>query len=173
MLELEEDESSVSQLLIEAALVGEEATVNDALAHKLVDVNYRGTVSLRVKYSDTVQQEEAPDQVKIEYEEFKTDVTPLFAAAHAGHINITRKLLVISFSAPKMENLLIGCRNTQTLFFFSLLMKRIPADMLYAILSSSALVMRFVSFQGFCSRSLKSHYLREPKFSGMFEILDL
>ncbi|KAH9558803.1 hypothetical protein CY35_06G026300 [Sphagnum magellanicum] len=93
VLELEEDESSVSQLLIEAALVGEEATVNDALAHKLVDVNYRGTVSLRVKYSDTVQQEEAPDQVKIEYEEFKTDVTPLFAAAHAGHINITRKLL--------------------------------------------------------------------------------
>jgi hypothetical protein len=103
VLELEEDESSVSQLLIEAALVGEEATVDDALAHKLVDVNYRGTVSLRVKYSDTVQQEEAPDQVKIEYEEFKTDVTPLFAAAHAGHINITRKLLVISFSAPKME----------------------------------------------------------------------
>jgi len=93
VLELEEDESSVSQLLIEAALVGEEATVNDALAHKLVDVNYRGTVSLRVKYSDTVQQEGAPDQVKIEYEEFKTDVTPLFAAAHAGHINITRKLL--------------------------------------------------------------------------------
>jgi hypothetical protein len=95
--EAEEDESSISQLLIEAALVGEEATVNDVLGHKLVDVNYRGTVNLRVKYSDTVQQEEAPDQVKIEYEEFKTDITPLFAAAHAGNINITRRLLVSSW----------------------------------------------------------------------------
>lgn len=120
VLELEEDESSVSQLLIEAALVGEEAIVNDALAHKLVDVNYRGTVSLRVKYSDTVQQEEAPDQVKIEYEEFKTDVTPLFAAAHAGHINITRKLLVISFSAPKMEtfSLVVEIPKPRVFFFF-------------------------------------------------------
>ncbi|GLJ55644.1 hypothetical protein SUGI_1195080 [Cryptomeria japonica] len=85
--------AAVSQRLIEAALQGDIDTVVDCLGNALVDVNYIGTVSLRVKCTETVLHEEAPDEVKTGYEEFKTDVTALFAAAHAGHVDITRRLL--------------------------------------------------------------------------------
>ncbi|KAH9317374.1 hypothetical protein KI387_019143, partial [Taxus chinensis] len=83
----------VSQRLIEAALAGDIEIVDNCLIDALVDVNYIGTVSLRVKCTETVLHEEAPDEVNIGYEEYKTDVTALFAAAHAGHVDITRRLL--------------------------------------------------------------------------------
>ncbi|BBN03698.1 uncharacterized protein MPTK1_2g25620 [Marchantia polymorpha subsp. ruderalis] len=91
----ENDEDRISRQLIEAALSGDEQAVLEALEHELVDVNYRGTVSLRVKYTDSIQREEVADEVKFDYQEFRTDVTPLFAAAHLGHIGITKKLLTV------------------------------------------------------------------------------
>uniref|UniRef100_A0A0D6QRK6 Uncharacterized protein n=1 Tax=Araucaria cunninghamii TaxID=56994 RepID=A0A0D6QRK6_ARACU len=99
-----------SQKLIEAAYKGDVKTVADCLANPLVDVNYKGTVSLRVKCTDIVQHEEAPDEVKIEYEEFKTDVTALFAAAHAGNVELVRRLL--SAGADVNQKLFRGYATT-------------------------------------------------------------
>eukprot|EP00249_Psilotum_nudum_P021651 c28188_g3_i1 orf=387-2627(-) len=83
----------ISQRLIEAALIGDGDTVCEVLSNDLVDVNYIGTVNLRVKFTDSVQREEVADEVVINYKQFKTDITPLFAAAHSGHANILRRLL--------------------------------------------------------------------------------
>lgn len=89
------DELSLrSQRLIEAALGGDLECVTECLVLEAVDVNYIGTVSLRVKCIETVLREEEADEVEIEYRDFVTDVTPLFAAAHSGHVDIARKLLV-------------------------------------------------------------------------------
>lgn len=99
-----------SQGLIEAAHRGDLKGVVDSLANPLVDVNYIGTVSLRVKRSEIIQHEEAPDEVKIEYEEFKTDVTALFVASQAGHMDIIRRLL--SAGADVNQKLFRGYATT-------------------------------------------------------------
>ncbi|KAL2645151.1 hypothetical protein R1flu_012738 [Riccia fluitans] len=88
-------EDRISLQLIEAALSGDEQAVHEALEHELIDVNYRGIVNLRLKSTDTIQREEVADEVQIEYQEFRTDITPLFAAAHVGHLGITKKLLSV------------------------------------------------------------------------------
>ncbi|KAL6006548.1 hypothetical protein ACLOJK_032041 [Asimina triloba] len=82
-----------SQRLVEAALSRDAERVAECLSRGDVDVNYVGTVSLRAKCSETILWEEAADEVRIGYEEFRTDVTALFAAAHSGHLEVARKLL--------------------------------------------------------------------------------
>ncbi|KAL0913364.1 hypothetical protein M5K25_016819 [Dendrobium thyrsiflorum] len=90
-----------SQRLVEAALNGEVEVVEESLAaaiagaarEVLVDVNYIGTVNLRVKCAEVVLGEERADDVRIGYEEFRTDVSALFSAAHSGHVEVVRKLL--------------------------------------------------------------------------------
>ncbi|KAK9282765.1 hypothetical protein L1049_010986 [Liquidambar formosana] len=57
---------------------------------KTIDVNYIGTVSLRVKCVESVSREEA-SKVKIEYREFVTDITPLFATTHLDYVEIATK----------------------------------------------------------------------------------
>lgn len=83
-----------SQRLIDAALQGDINWVSQSLMSQAVDVNYIGTVSLRVKCLEFLLREEEADEVEIQYRDFVTDVTPLFAAAHSGHVSIARKLLV-------------------------------------------------------------------------------
>lgn len=91
----EKDElAEPSQRLIEAALSGDVEFVTESLKSKTVDVNYIGTVNLRVKCIETVLREEEADEIEIQHRDFVTDVTPLFAAAHSGHVDIARKLLV-------------------------------------------------------------------------------
>ena len=90
----EGDENDASRMLIDAALRGDELLVDEILQNEAVDVNYMGIVNLKVKHTDCIQHEEAPDELKTEYIEFKTDVTPLFSAAHSGHVEIVKKLLV-------------------------------------------------------------------------------
>ncbi|KAG0474836.1 hypothetical protein HPP92_014522 [Vanilla planifolia] len=88
--------------LVEAALMGDMGLVEESLAAAgagagsdvLVDVNYIGTVKLRVKCAEVILAEERADEVRIGYEEFRTDVSALFAAAHSGHAGIIRKLLL-------------------------------------------------------------------------------
>ncbi|KAJ9706392.1 hypothetical protein PVL29_001751 [Vitis rotundifolia] len=82
-----------SQRLIDAALQGDINWVSQSLMSQAVDVNYIGTVSLRVKCLEVLLREEEADEVEIQYRDFVTDVTPLFAAAHSGHVSIARKLL--------------------------------------------------------------------------------
>lgn len=88
------DRDELSQRLIEAALDGDAERVNECLGSEAVDVNYIGTVSLRVKFIETVLREEEADELEMGYSDFVTDVTPLFAAAHSGHLSVARKLLV-------------------------------------------------------------------------------
>lgn len=88
-----EEEHAVSQKLIEVALNGDEVLVDEILGNAIVDVNFMGTVNLTIKLTNTVQHEEAPDELKVDNVQYKTDVTPLFAAAHAGHVDIVKKLL--------------------------------------------------------------------------------
>jgi len=96
------DEGSArSQRLVEAALRGDVEVVDASLrgdgdddGEVGVDVNYIGAVTLRVKCTETVLREEMPDEVRIGYEEFRTDVSALFAAAHSGHVDVVRRLLV-------------------------------------------------------------------------------
>jgi hypothetical protein len=59
-----------------------------------VDVNFIGTVNLKTKKTEIMLHEESAHEVRVEYEEFKTDVTALFLAAHSGNLTLVRKLLV-------------------------------------------------------------------------------
>ncbi|KAL6005789.1 hypothetical protein ACLOJK_006362 [Asimina triloba] len=99
-----------SQRLVEAALSRDAERVAECLSRGDVDVNYVGTVSLRAKCSETILWEEAADEVRIGYEEFRTDVTALFAAAHSGHLEVARKLL--SAGADVNEKLFRGYATT-------------------------------------------------------------
>ncbi|XP_072956164.1 uncharacterized protein [Typha angustifolia] len=104
------EEGSSSQRLVEAALRGDVEAVEECLREEMVDVNYVGAVVLRAKCTEAVLREEAGDEVKIEYQEFKTDVTPLFAAAHSGHIEVVRRLL--SAGADVNQELFRGYATT-------------------------------------------------------------
>ena len=58
-------------------------------------VSFIGTVYLRARKTEVVLHDESPHEVRVEFEEFKTEVTALFLAAHAGNVALVRKLLVI------------------------------------------------------------------------------
>ncbi|KAJ0049616.1 hypothetical protein Pint_14791 [Pistacia integerrima] len=99
-----------SQKLIEASLRGDIDCVAQVLTLNTVDVNYIGTLSLGVKCIETLLREDEADEVEIEFRDFVTDVTPLFAAAHSGHVEIARKLL--SAGADVNQELFRGFATT-------------------------------------------------------------
>lgn len=90
-------EAEVSQRLVDAAHVCDLKRAKECMADPFIDVNFIGTVSLKAKRTEVVLHDEAPHEVCVEYEEFRTDVTALFLAAHAGNLKLVRKLLVLSF----------------------------------------------------------------------------
>ncbi|KAJ1410615.1 Ankyrin-2 [Sesbania bispinosa] len=90
-------ETEMSQRLVEASHRGDTETAFECLASPLVDVNFVGTVSLKSKTMEIVLQDESPHRVQSVYEEFKTEVTALFLAAHSGNLTLLRKLLVTLF----------------------------------------------------------------------------
>lgn len=90
-------EDDVSHRLLEATLSNDLKSAYECIADPLVDVNYVGAVSLKAKKTELVCRHESPIEVLFEYEEFKTDVTPLFLAVHAGNVALVRKLLVNFF----------------------------------------------------------------------------
>ena len=85
----------VSQRLVEAAYANDFKAALECLADPFVDVNFAGTVCLNSKKTEIVLHDESPSEVLVEFEEFNTDVTALFLAAHAGNAKLVRKLLVI------------------------------------------------------------------------------
>lgn len=91
-------ETEMSQRLVEAAHRGDTDTAIECVANPLVDVNFIGTVSLKSKTTEIVLRDESPHRVHSVYEEFKTDVTALFLAAHSGNLTLLRKLLVSNAS---------------------------------------------------------------------------
>ncbi|KAM5568156.1 ankyrin-1 [Rosa sericea] len=86
-------ETEVSQRLVDAAHDNDPKSVYECLDDPLVDVNYVGTVCLKSRKTEIVLKGESAHEVGVEYEEFKTQVTALFLAAHSGNLTLVRKLL--------------------------------------------------------------------------------
>ncbi|KAG8503609.1 hypothetical protein CXB51_001790 [Gossypium anomalum] len=86
-------EEEVSQRLVDALHGNDLKLASECLADPFVDVNFIGTVSLKSKKTEILLHEEAAHQVLVDYEEFKTEVTPLFLAAHVGNMFLVKKLL--------------------------------------------------------------------------------
>lgn len=84
----------VSQRLVDAAHVNDLDLAMELLADPFVDVNFVGTVCLKSRRTELVLHGETATEVRVEFEEFKTEVTPLFLAAHNGNATLVRKLLV-------------------------------------------------------------------------------
>lgn len=86
--------TEVSQRLLESAHSNDDVSAFECIADPLVDVNYVGAVWLNVRKAELVCRDESPIQIRFELEKFKTDVTPLFLAAHNGNVALVNKLLV-------------------------------------------------------------------------------
>ncbi|KAK9934423.1 hypothetical protein M0R45_021568 [Rubus argutus] len=86
-------EAEVSQRLVDAAHENDPSSASDCLADPFVDVNFMGTVCLKSKKTEIVLNGESAHEVRVEYEEYKTQVTALFLAAHSGNLTLVRELL--------------------------------------------------------------------------------
>nr|GEV15000.1 hypothetical protein [Tanacetum cinerariifolium] len=98
---VEDYQDKISQRLIEAAHVNDNKVAFECLADPFVDENYVGTVCLSSKKSEIVLNDESATEVKVVLEEFKTNVTPLFLAAHDGNVTLVRKLLTVGANVNK------------------------------------------------------------------------
>ncbi|KAH7681116.1 26S proteasome regulatory complex subunit PSMD10 protein [Dioscorea alata] len=105
-----DSEAEASQRLVEATHRGDARAVAELLMDTMVDVNYPGTVCLRGRRAEVALREESPDEVRIELEEFRTDVSALFLAAHSGNLPLVRKLL--SVGADVNQKLFRGYATT-------------------------------------------------------------
>ncbi|XP_021746562.1 ankyrin-3-like [Chenopodium quinoa] len=91
------ESAAASQRLIDAILAGDSKLAFDLLSDPFVDVDFVGTVTLRSLKTELVPNGESTHRVVSEFEEFRTDVTALFLAAHSGNLILLNKLL--SFKA--------------------------------------------------------------------------
>lgn len=91
-------EAEVSQRLLEASLRNDLSSAHQCLADPFVDVNYIGAVCLKIRKTGVHLREESPIQLRVSYEEFRTDATPLFVAVTNGNAALVTKLLVNSAS---------------------------------------------------------------------------
>ncbi|CAH8327752.1 unnamed protein product [Eruca vesicaria subsp. sativa] len=88
-------EAEVSQRLLDAILDGDIKTASVCVSDPLLDVNFVGGVSLKTRRSEVVLRDETASEVRVEYEEFKTDVTALFLAVSFGNVALVKQLLTI------------------------------------------------------------------------------
>ncbi|XP_022775640.1 ankyrin-2-like [Durio zibethinus] len=86
-------EEEVSQRLVDALHGNDVKLASECLADPFVDVNFIGTASLKAKKTEILLHEETAHEVLVDYQEFKTEVTPLFLAAHVGNMFLVKKLL--------------------------------------------------------------------------------
>ncbi|XP_076953552.1 uncharacterized protein LOC143627651 [Bidens hawaiensis] len=98
---VEDYQDKISQRLIEAAHMNDLKMALDCLSDPFVDVKFVGTVCLNSKKSEIMLHDESPSEVRVEFEEFKTDVTALFLAAHVGNVTLVRKLLTLGANVNK------------------------------------------------------------------------
>lgn len=89
-----DDEEPISQQLVDAAHGDDLRRAAQLVSDPSVDVNFIGTVSLKSRKTEVVLNGESASEVRVEFEEFRTDVTALFLAAHNGNAALVRKLLV-------------------------------------------------------------------------------
>ncbi|PON95314.1 Transmembrane protein [Trema orientale] len=88
-------EAEVSKRLLEASLSGDLKSAIDCIADPFVDVNFVDAVCLKTRKTEVALRDESASEVCVDYEEFKTDVTALFLAVHAGNAGLVRKLLSV------------------------------------------------------------------------------
>ncbi|XP_041009559.1 ankyrin-3-like [Juglans microcarpa x Juglans regia] len=103
-------EADVSQRLLEASLSGDLKSAIECIADPFVDVNFVGAVCFKSRKTELVLHDESPIEVRVDYEEFKTDVTALFLAVHAGNVDLVKKLL--NSGADVNQKLFRGCVTT-------------------------------------------------------------
>ncbi|XP_004305917.1 PREDICTED: ankyrin-3 [Fragaria vesca subsp. vesca] len=103
-------EAEVSQRLLEASLAGDLKSATELAADPFVDVNFVGAVCLRSRRTEVVLRDESASEVRVGYEEFKTDVTALFVAVHGGNVELVKKLL--SIGADVNQKLFRGFATT-------------------------------------------------------------
>ncbi|GJU07538.1 putative ankyrin repeat-containing domain-containing protein [Tanacetum coccineum] len=87
-------EADVSQRLLDATSSNELHSALDCINDPFIDVNFVGAVTLKLRMAEVICCEELPNVVRFEYQEFKSDVTPLFVAVCNGNVTLVRKLLV-------------------------------------------------------------------------------
>lgn len=97
-------EAEVSQRLIDASLVNNLKLAFECIDDPFVDVNYVGAVSFKVRKTEVVLREDSPNEVRVEYQDFRTDVTALFIAVHNGNVALVRKLLVMFYYTINSPN---------------------------------------------------------------------
>ncbi|KAM7487164.1 hypothetical protein LguiB_024648 [Lonicera macranthoides] len=85
--------AEVSQRLVDASHSNDHKSACECMDDPFIDINFIGTVSLKAKKTEIVLHDESANEVCVEYEEFKTEVTALFLAAHNGNPILVRKLL--------------------------------------------------------------------------------
>ncbi|XP_034707198.1 ankyrin-3 [Vitis riparia] len=103
-------EAEVSQRLLEASHSGDLKSALECIADPFVDVNFVGVVCLKAKRTEVLLRDESAGEVRVEYEEFKTEVTALFLAVHTGNVALVRKLL--SIGADVNQKLFRGFATT-------------------------------------------------------------
>ncbi|XP_065875249.1 uncharacterized protein [Euphorbia lathyris] len=103
-------QSKASQRLVDASHTNDLKSAFQCLDDPFVDVNFVGTVSLKAKKTEVLLRDESPHEVRVEYEEFKTDVSALFLAAHTGNLKLVSKLL--SVGADVNQKLFRGYATT-------------------------------------------------------------
>ncbi|KAF5957808.1 hypothetical protein HYC85_005033 [Camellia sinensis] len=75
--------SIVSQCLLDASHCNDLKTTFDCISDRFIDFNFVGAVCLKQKH--------CTNEVRVEYEELKTNVTGLFLPVHAGTVILIRK----------------------------------------------------------------------------------
>ncbi|KAF6166885.1 hypothetical protein GIB67_020319 [Kingdonia uniflora] len=103
-------EVEISQRLIEASHNGDLKSALECISDGLVDVNFIGAVCLKTRRTEVVLNDESASVVRVEYEEFRTDVTALFLASQSGNLKLVRKLL--SVGADVNQKLFRGYATT-------------------------------------------------------------
>ncbi|XP_020239340.1 ankyrin-1 isoform X1 [Cajanus cajan] len=102
--------AEVSQRLLEASHSGDLPLAFHCIADPSVDVNFAGAVTLKTAAADLLLLPESPSQVRLHFQEFVSDVSPLFLAVHAANAALVRKLL--SVGADVNQKLFRGFATT-------------------------------------------------------------
>ncbi|KAK7377793.1 hypothetical protein VNO80_03225 [Phaseolus coccineus] len=88
-------EAEVSQRLLHASHSGDLPLAFHYIADPSVDVNFAGAVTLKTSVTNLLLLPESPSQVRLDFQEFVSDVTPLFLAVHTAKADLVRKLLSV------------------------------------------------------------------------------
>lgn len=87
-------QAHVSHRLIQASHSADLPLALHCISDPSVDVNFAAAVTLKTASADLLLLPESATQVRLHFQEFVSDVSPLFLAVHAANTDLVRKLLV-------------------------------------------------------------------------------